>query len=102
MKKRVLNLALVAVAGLLGIGGILTLENPLITTAFQSPVFPASMTYRVYLPLSTSNYQPPSPPFLRAPYYGTQSMSSVFDHNLPDYVVRNNGITPTTASPAQC
>ncbi len=94
MEKRVFNLVLVVVTGLLGIGGVLALGNPLTTIAFQSPLFPASTIHKVYLPLSASNYQPPPPPFLRAPYYGTQWMSSVFDHNLPDYVVRNNGVTP--------
>ncbi len=93
MEKRILNFVLMTVVGLLGIGGFLALGNPLTTTAFQSPLFPAAI-HRVYLPLSASNYQSPPSPFLRAPYYGTQSMSAVFDHNLPDYEVHNNGVTP--------
>ncbi|MCX7682658.1 MAG: M23 family metallopeptidase, partial [Anaerolineae bacterium] len=92
MKKQILNLILAVAAGLLGIGGFLASGNLLTTTAFQSPVFPAS-PYKVYLPLSAGNYQAPPSPFLRAPYYGTQWMSAVFDHNLPDYS-RNNSVTP--------
>ncbi len=94
MEKRIVTLILGVAAGLLGIGGFLALGNPLTTIAFQSPLFPASTTYKIYLPLSASNSQSPPSPFLRAPYYGTQWMSAVFDHNLPDYVLRNNGVTP--------
>ncbi len=98
MKRRILNFILALTAGLLGIGGFFASGNPLSTTAFQSPLS-SSMSPRAFLPL-LSRQQPPPSPFLRAPYYGTQYMSSVFDHNLPNgindgSVTPYNGITST-------
>ena len=98
MERRILNLGLVLTIGLLGIGGFLVSGNPLSTTAFQSPLS-SSMSPRAFLPL-LSRQQPPPSPFLRAPYYGSQVMSCVFDHDLPgsghdDLVTHYNGITST-------
>jgi|GEM_PF-1705903 len=101
MERRIPNLILALTAGLLGIGGFLVSGNPLSTTAFQSPLS-SSMSPRAFLPL-LSRQQPPPSPFLRAPYYGMQHMSSVFDHNLPNgtndgSVTPYNGITSTVLS----
>lgn len=102
MRKQILNLMLVVIVGLLGIGGLLALGDSSTPTAFQSPLSPQSLSlsHKVYLPLVMEMDPPPSP-FLRAPYYGTKRMSAVFDHNLPGFHLGNDvtlytGITTTT------
>lgn len=92
MKKSAVNVALILVIAVLGAGAILGLEPaPGVSLAFQSPLSPASSN-KIYLPSMARNYQPPPPAFLRAPYYGTRGMSSIFDHERPDYT-RNNSVT---------
>lgn len=91
MRKQILNLMLVVIVGLLGIGGLLALGDSSTPTAFQSPLSPQSLSlsHKVYLPLVMEMDPPPSP-FLRAPYYGTKRMSAVFDHNLPGFHLGND------------
>ena len=95
MKRSALSLALVVLVPILAVCGLVALGAAPKSLALQSATPAASpLIYKIYLPVTAHSYKGPPPPFLRAPYYGTQWMSSVFDHDLPDYSSPGNGVTP--------